>query len=120
MAMPPKSSRIELPRYVAFRAWSVLYRSLRASNPAGPGCLWGHWFSRITPKGAFRKVPLGGVVFVESNGEAEELIALIRAGKDLPEQFVQKLHAIDEPAGRVSAPVTRQGNVDVQKQKARA
>jgi hypothetical protein len=40
-------------------------------------------------------VPLGGVVFVESNGKAEELIALIRAGKDLPEQFVQKLHVID-------------------------
>jgi len=60
------------------------------------GRLWGHWFSRITPDGgALRKVPLGGVVFVESNAKAEELIALIRAGKDLPEEFVQKLHAID-------------------------
>ena len=85
---------VELPRYVAFRAWRTVPVIARIESRRS-GRLWGHWFSRITPKGAFRKVPLGGVVFVESNGEAEELIALIRAGKDLPEQFVQKLHAID-------------------------
>jgi hypothetical protein len=32
---------------------------------------------------------------VESNAYAEQLIALIRAGKDLPDEFVQKLHVID-------------------------
>ena len=85
---------IELPRYVAFRAWRTVPVIARIES-CRSGRLWGHWFSRITPKGAFRKVPLGGVVFVESNGEAEELIALIRAGKDLPEQFVRKLHVID-------------------------
>ena len=85
---------IELPRYVAFRAWRTVPVIARIESHRS-GRLWGHWFSRITPKGAFRKVPLGGVVFVESNGEAEELIALIRAGKDLPEQFVQKLHVLD-------------------------
>ena len=85
---------IELPRYVAFRAWRTVPVIARIES-CRSGRLWGHWFSRITPKGAFRRVPLGGVVLVGSNGEAEELIALIRAGKDLPEQFVQKLHAID-------------------------
>ena len=85
---------IELPRYVAFRAWRTVPVIARIES-CRSGRLWGHWFSRITPKGVFRKIPLGGVVFVESNGKAEELIALIRAGKDLPEEFVQKLHVID-------------------------
>ena len=85
---------VELPRYVAFRAWRTVPVIARIESRRS-GRLWGHWFSRITPEGALRRVPLGGVVFVESNGEAEELIALIRAGKDLPEQFVQKLHVID-------------------------
>ena len=83
---------IELPRYVAFRAWRTVPVIARIESRRS-GRLWGHWFSRITPEGgALRRVPLGGVV-VESN--AEELIALIRAGKDLPEEFVQKLHVID-------------------------
>ena len=85
---------IELPRYVAFRAWRTVPVIARIESRRS-GRLWGHWFSRITPKGAFRKVPLGGLVFVASNDEAERLIDRIRAGKDLPEEFVQKLHVID-------------------------
>jgi len=86
---------IALPRYVAFRAWRTVPVIARIES-CRSGRLWGHWFSRITPEGGtLRKVPLGGVIFVESNGKAEELIALIRAGKDLPEEFVQKLHVID-------------------------
>jgi hypothetical protein len=81
---------IELPRYVAFLAWRTVPVIARIESCRG-GRLWGHWFSRITPKGAFKKVPLGGVVLVQSNREAEELIALIRAGKDLPQDFVTKL-----------------------------
>jgi hypothetical protein len=86
---------IELPRYIAFRAWRTVPVIARIESRRS-GRVWGHWFSRITPDGAFRKVPLGGVVFVESNDYAEQLIALIRAGKDLPEEFVQKLPAIVE------------------------
>ena len=85
---------IELPRYLAFRAWRTVPVIARIETRRS-GRLWGHWFSRITPTGAFRQIPLGGVVFVESNDYAEQLIALIRAGKDLPEEFVQKLHVID-------------------------
>jgi hypothetical protein len=88
---------IESPQCVAFRTmgdWVVVPVIARIESRRS-GRLWGHWFSRITPEGALRKVPLGGVVAVESNDEAEELIDLIRAGKDLPEEFVQKLHVID-------------------------
>ena len=86
---------IELPRYVAFRAWRTVPVIARIESRRS-GRLWGHWFSRITPDGGtLRKLPLGGVVFVESNDEAERLIDRIRAGKDLPEEFVQKLNVID-------------------------
>ncbi len=85
------------PQYVAFRTmenWVVVPVIARIESRRS-GRLWGHWFSTVTPKGAFRKVPLGGVVSLESDDQAEELIDLIRAGKDLPEQFVRKLHVID-------------------------
>jgi hypothetical protein len=85
---------IELPRYIAFRAWRTVPVIARIESRRS-GRLWGHWFSKITPKGAFRELPLGGVVFVDSNDYAEQLISLIRAGKDLPDEFLQKLHLID-------------------------
>ena len=42
---------IELPRYVAFRAWRTVPVIARIESRRS-GRLWGHWFSRITPKGA--------------------------------------------------------------------
>ena len=90
----PEVAPIELPRYFAFRAWRTVPVIARIESRRA-GRLWGHWFSKITPEGAFRQLPHGGVAFVDSNAYAEQLIALIRAGKDLPDEFVQKLHVID-------------------------
>jgi hypothetical protein len=90
----PEVAPNELPRYLAFRAWRTVPVIARIES-CRAGRLSGYCFSKITPEGSFRELPVGSVVFVESNAYAEQLIALIRAGKDLPDEFVQKLHVID-------------------------
>ena len=51
---------VELPRYVAFRAWRTVPVIARIESRRS-GRLWGHWFSRITPKAPSEGAP-GGVV----------------------------------------------------------
>ena len=74
------ANEIELlkpPQFVAFRTMD------------------GYWFSRFTPEGAFREVPVDHVVDLGGDDDAGKLIDLIRGGRDLPVEFVQRLHVID-------------------------
>ena len=89
--------RLKPPRYVAFRTmerWVVIPVIARIESRDG-GRLYGYWFSRFTPEGAFREVPVDHVVDLGSNDDAGTLIDLIRGGRDLPVEFVQRLHVID-------------------------
>ena len=89
--------RSKSPQFVAFRTmerWVVIPVIARIESREG-GRLYGYWFSRFTPEGAFREVPVGHVVDVGSDEEAEKLIDLLRGGRDLPVDFVQRLHVID-------------------------
>ena len=58
------------------------------------GRVWGYWFSKHTPEGHFHEVPVGRVVALLSDDDADELLRLIRAGRELPAEFVQRLHVI--------------------------
>ena len=85
-----------MPQYSAFRTmegWDVIPVVVRIECFQS-GRPWGQWFSRITPQGAFREVPIDSRLGLESSDHAEELIRLIRVGKRLPEDFVDKLHVI--------------------------
>jgi hypothetical protein len=42
----------------------------------------------------FKEVPVENVVALESDDDADELIRLIRGGRELPAEFVQRLHVI--------------------------
>src|SRR5687768_14865538 len=85
------------PQYVAFRTverWEVISVIARIESREG-GRLYGYWFSRFAPEGIFREVPLDHVVDLGSDDDAGKLIDLIRGGRDLPVEFVQRLHVID-------------------------
>ena len=83
------------PQYVAFRTmerWVVIPVIARIESREG-GRLYGYWFSRFTPEGTFREVPVDHVVDLGADGDA--LIDLIRGGRELPVEFVQRLHVVD-------------------------
>ena len=85
------------PQYVGFRTmerWVVIPVIARIESREG-GRLYGHWFSRFTPEGDFREVPVSHVVDLGSDDEAKKLIDLLRGGRDLPVEFVQRLPVID-------------------------
>ena len=89
--------RSKPPQYVAFRTmerWEVIPVIARIESREG-GRLYGYWFSRFAPEGIFREVPLDHVVDLGSDGAAERLIDLIRGGRELPVEFVQRLHVVD-------------------------
>jgi hypothetical protein len=55
--------RLKPPQYVAFRtmsAWVVIPVIARIESRKG-GRLYGYWFSRLTPEGRMREVPVGSV-----------------------------------------------------------
>lgn len=52
-------------------------------------------FSRFTPEGTLIEVPVDYVVELGNDDDPEELIDLLRGGRDLPVEFVQRLHVID-------------------------
>ena len=88
--------RLKPPQYVAFRTmerWVVIPVIARIESREG-GRLYGYWFSRFTPEGTFREVP-GHVVDLGNDDDPEKLINLLRGGRDLPVEFVQRLHVID-------------------------
>jgi len=91
-----KVERVPRPRYVAFRTmqnWVVVPVIARIESHRS-GRVWGYWFSKHTPEGLFKEVPVENVVALESDDDADELIRLIRAGRELPAEFVQGLHVI--------------------------
>ena len=59
------------------------------------GRLYAFWFSRFTPEGTLREVPVDYVVELGNDDDPEKLIDLLRGGRDLPVEFVQRLHVID-------------------------
>ena len=92
-----EAERLKPPQYVAFRImerWVVIPVVARIETREG-GRLHGYWFSRFTPEGAFREVPVDYVVDLGSDDDAEKLVDLIRGGRELPVEFVQRLHVID-------------------------
>ena len=85
------------PQYVAFRTmerWVVIPVIARIESREG-GRLYGYWFSRFTPEGAFREVPVGHVVDLGSDDEAKKFIDLLRGGRELPVELAQRLPVID-------------------------
>ena len=74
--------------------WVVIPVIARIESREG-GRLYGYRFSRFTPEGAFREVPVEYVVDLGSDDDAEKLVDLIRGGRELPVEFVQRLHVID-------------------------
>ena len=89
--------RLKPPQYVAFRTmerWVVIPVIARIESREG-GRLNGYWFSRFTPEGTLIEVPVDYVVELGNDDDPEELIDLLRGGRDLPVEFVQKLHVID-------------------------
>jgi hypothetical protein len=58
------------------------------------GRVWSYRFSKQTPEGDFKEAPVEHVVALESDDDADELLRLIRAGRELPAEFVQRLHVI--------------------------
>ena len=85
------------PQYVAFRTmerWEVIPVIARIESREG-GRLYGYWFSRFAPEGIFREVPLDHVVDPGNDDAAQRLIDLIRGGRELPVEFVQRLHVVD-------------------------
>jgi len=57
--------------------------------------LHGYWFSRFTPEGTLREVPVDDVVELGNDDDPEKLIDLLRGGRDLPVEFVLWLHVIE-------------------------
>ena len=85
------------PQFVAFRTmerWVVIPVIARIESREG-GRRYGYWFSRFTPEGTLRDVPVEHVVDLGKDGDAETLIDLIRGGRELSVEFVQRLHVID-------------------------
>jgi hypothetical protein len=89
--------RLTPPQYVAFRImerWVVIPVIARIESREG-GRLHAYWFSRFTPEGTLREVPVDHVVELGSEDDPEKLIDLLRGGRDLPVEFVQRLRVID-------------------------
>ena len=84
------------PRYVAFRKkqHGVVIPVIALITSHRAGRWWGYWFSKATPEGLFKEVPVERVVALESDDDADELLRLIRAGRELPAEFLQRLHVI--------------------------
>ena len=84
------------PRYVAFRKkqQGVVVPVIAHIESHRAGRWWGYWFSKQTPEGLFKEVPVEQAVALESDGEADELLRLIRAGRELPAEFVRRLRLI--------------------------
>ena len=84
------------PRYVAFRKkqHGVVVPVIAHIESHRAGRWWGFCFSKHTPEGHFKEVPVGRVVALVSDNDADELIRLIRGGRELPAEFVQRLHVI--------------------------
>ena len=86
--------KVELsPRHVAFRTmqnWVEVAVIARIESHRS-GRVWGYWFSKHTPE---VEVPVGRVVALVSDKDADEFIRLIRGGRELPAEFVQRLHVI--------------------------
>ena len=88
--------RLQPPQYVAFRTverWVVIPVIARIESRKN-GHVYGYWFSRFTPDGAFREVPVEQAVALEGADDADELLRLIRGGRELPAEFVQRLRMI--------------------------
>ena len=83
------------PRYVAFRTgnWVVVPVIARIESHRS-GRWWGYWFSKHTPEGLFKEVPVEQAVALESADDADQLIRLIRGGRELPAEFVRRLRLI--------------------------
>ena len=83
------------PRYVAFRTgnWIAVPVIARIESHRS-GRVWGYWFSKHSPEGHFKEVPVGPVVALVSDKDADEFIRLIRGGRELPVDFLQRLHVI--------------------------
>ncbi len=89
--------RLKPPQYVAFRTierWVVIPVIARIESREGRR-RHGYWFSKFTPEGIFREVPIDHVVDLGNDDDAEKLIDLLRGGRELPVDFVQSLHVID-------------------------
>ena len=84
------------PRYVAFRKnqHGVVVPVIALIESHRNGRWWGYWFSKRTPEGHFNEVPVEQAVALESDDDAGELIRLIRGGRELPAEFVQRLRVI--------------------------
>ena len=84
------------PRYVAFRKMQngVVVPVIARIESHRAGRWWGYWFSKRTPEGLFKEVPVEQAVALESDDEADELMRLIRSGRELPAEFVQRLRVI--------------------------
>ena len=91
------ANKVELsPRYVAFRTmqnWVEVAVIARIESHRA-GRWWGYWFSKATPEGLFKEVPVEQAVALESADDADELIRLIRGGRELPAEFVRRLRLI--------------------------
>ena len=83
------------PRYVAFRKkqHGVVVPVIAHIESHRAGRWWGFCFSKHTPEGHFKEVPVEPAVALES-AEADELIRLIRGGRELPAEFVHRLRLI--------------------------
>ena len=89
--------RLKPPQCVGFRTmerWVVIPVIARIESRAGRR-LYGYWFSRFTPNGILREVPVDHVVDLGNDDDPEKLMDLLRGGRDLPVEFVQRLHVID-------------------------
>jgi hypothetical protein len=84
------------PRYVAFRKkqHGVVVPVIALIESHRNGRWWGYWFSKRTPEGLFKEVPVEQAVALESADNADELIRLIRGGRELPAEFVRRLRLI--------------------------
>ena len=86
------------PRYVAFRKMlnGVVVPVIAHIESNRAGRWWGYWFSKRTPEGHFKEVPVEQAVALESADDADALIRLIHAGRELPAEFVRRLPVIAE------------------------
>ena len=84
------------PRYVAFGKMQngVIVPVIACIESHRAGRWWGYWFSKRTPEGLFKEVPVEQAVALESADDADELLRLIRGGRELPAEFVQGLRVI--------------------------
>jgi hypothetical protein len=82
---------VNSPDYIAFRAPKDLglLTFVAALVPGERGFF--KWYSESAPNGEFRKVPGGYVRFAVSDAVAETMIDTIRAGRQLPDDLLERL-----------------------------